>query len=137
MQPAIGWMHVKDYRYPPGTSRQQGHVDEDALKHFVPVDLGESNYDMILKEFRAQLPKLSQKLQRRGIPGVFLDLEPHLKGGGQFGGTSGPDGMGVALRRDARCWTICRSIITCTISTTSSWPAARSSVAAACAEAAS
>ena len=29
---------------------------------------------------------------------MFLDLEPHLKGGGQFGGFSGPDGMGVALR---------------------------------------
>ena len=28
---------------------------------------------------------------------MFLDLEPHLKGGGQFGGYSGPDGMGVAL----------------------------------------
>ena len=28
----------------------------------------------------------------------LLDLEPHLKGGGQFGGFSGPDGMGVALR---------------------------------------
>ena len=37
-------------------------------------------------------------LRRRGVPGVFLDLEPHLKGGGQFGGFSGPDGMGVALR---------------------------------------
>jgi hypothetical protein len=33
-----------------------------------------------------------------GVPGVFMDLEPHLKGGGQFGGFSGPDGMGVALR---------------------------------------
>ena len=39
-----------------------------------------------------------RKLNRRGIPGVFLDLEPHVKGGGQFGGFSGPDGMGVALR---------------------------------------
>jgi hypothetical protein len=29
---------------------------------------------------------------------VFLDLEPHLKGGGQFGGFSGVDGFGVALR---------------------------------------
>jgi hypothetical protein len=27
-----------------------------------------------------------------------VDLEPHLKGGGQFGGFSGPDGYGVALR---------------------------------------
>ncbi len=44
------------------------------------------------------IPKLEQKLKRRGIPGVFLDLEPHVKGGGQFGGFSGPDGMGVALR---------------------------------------
>jgi hypothetical protein len=29
---------------------------------------------------------------------VFCDLEPHVKGGGQFGGFSGPDGFGVALR---------------------------------------
>jgi hypothetical protein len=44
------------------------------------------------------LPQLERKLKRRGIPGVFLDLEPHVKGGGQFGGFSGPDGMAVALR---------------------------------------
>jgi hypothetical protein len=44
------------------------------------------------------IPALTKKLAKRGIPGVFLDLEPHVKGGGQFGGFSGPDGMGVALR---------------------------------------
>ena len=44
------------------------------------------------------MPQLEQKLTKRGIPGVVLDLEPHLKGGGQFGGFSGPDGMGVAVR---------------------------------------
>ena len=38
------------------------------------------------------------QLRQRGIPGFFLDLEPHVKGGGQFGGFSGPDGFGVALR---------------------------------------
>jgi len=32
------------------------------------------------------------------VPGFFLEVEPHLKGGGQFGGFSGPDGMGVAVR---------------------------------------
>ena len=37
-------------------------------------------------------------MKRLGAPGVFLELEPHLKGGGQFGGFSGPDGVGVALR---------------------------------------
>ena len=44
------------------------------------------------------LPKLDEKLRRRGIPCVVMDLEPHLKAGGQYGGFSGPDGMGVALR---------------------------------------
>jgi sugar phosphate isomerase/epimerase len=98
MKPAIGWMHIKDYRHPVGSPRVQGHVDEEALKHFVPADQGDAAHETILKDFRPTLPKLAQKLQRRGIPGVFLDLEPHLRGGGQFGGASGPDGMGVALR---------------------------------------
>ena len=33
-----------------------------------------------------------------GVPGFYLEVEPHLKGGGQFGGFSGPDGLGVAVR---------------------------------------
>lgn len=97
MKQAIGWIHIKDYLQPPGEHRQ-GHVDEDALSHFVPADQGDSDYVALLSDFRETLPKLSRKLQRRGIPGVFLDMEPHVKGGGQFGGFSGPDGMGVALR---------------------------------------
>jgi sugar phosphate isomerase/epimerase len=98
MKPGIGWMHIKDYRHPAPAKRQPGHVDEEALKHFVPADLGDSAHEAILRDFRSAIPKLEQKLKRRGIPGVFLDLEPHVKGGGQFGGFSGPDGMGVALR---------------------------------------
>ena len=104
MKPGLGWMHIKDYRVPSGAngngkqSRRQGHVDEGSLKHFVPADIGDSAYDAILKDFRTLIPKLEAKLKRRGIPGVFLDLEPHVKAGGQFGGSSGPDGMGVALR---------------------------------------
>ena len=97
MKPGLGWMHIKDYR-PPQTAKRNGHVDEDALKHFVPADRGESGHEHILADFREMLPKLDQTLRKRGIPGVFLDLEPHVKGGGQFGGFSGPDGMGVALR---------------------------------------
>lgn len=97
MKSGLGWMHIKDYRHPRPAQRQT-HVDEDALKHFVPADLGDSAYEMILRDFRDHVPKLERRLRRRGIPGVFLDLEPHVKGGGQFGGFSGPDGMGVALR---------------------------------------
>lgn len=97
MKPGIGWMHIKDYRHPK-PPEQHGHVDEDALKNFVPADQGHAAHEAILRDFRDTIPKLHAQLHRRGIPGVFLDLEPHVKGGGQFGGFSGPDGMGVALR---------------------------------------
>jgi sugar phosphate isomerase/epimerase len=100
MKPGIGWMHIKDYTLPKRKKNDDavGHVDESALKNFVPADIGDSAHEHILRDYREQLPRLERKLRRRGIPGVFLDLEPHVKGGGQFGGFSGPDGFGVALR---------------------------------------
>jgi len=97
MKPGLGWLHIKDYRNP-GPVTKGGHVDEDTLKNFVPAHLGDSGHEIILRDFAQILPALEEKLHRRGIPGVFMDLEPHVKGGGQFGGFSGPDGMGVALR---------------------------------------
>jgi sugar phosphate isomerase/epimerase len=97
MKPGIGWLHIKDYSHPDPVGRS-AHVDEASLTRFVPADIGDSAHEIILKDFRSMILKLERKLKRRGIPGVFLDLEPHLKGGGQFGGFSGPDGMGVALR---------------------------------------
>jgi len=97
MKRGIGWMHIKDYKHP-GPIVKTDHVDEGALKNFVPADIGDSGHEAILRDFRDALPALERKLKRRGIPGVFLDLEPHVKGGGQFGGFSGPDGMAVALR---------------------------------------
>jgi sugar phosphate isomerase/epimerase len=97
MKPGLGWMHIKDYRHPKAAQRI-GHVNEDALRHFVPADLGDSGHEVILRDFASTIPALERRLKRRGIPGVFLDLEPHVKGGGQFGGFSGPDGFGVALR---------------------------------------
>jgi sugar phosphate isomerase/epimerase len=96
MKPSIGWMHIKDYRDP--QLKRSEHVDEDKLKNFVPAHLGDSGHERILRDFAQVIPQLDEKLTKRGIPGVVLDLEPHLKGGGQFGGFSGPDGMGVALR---------------------------------------
>ncbi|MEX0611563.1 MAG: TIM barrel protein [Pirellulales bacterium] len=106
MKPSIGWMHIKDYHDPQlgvvaGLSEagyKKAHVDEEKLKHFVPAHLGDSGHERILRDFAEVIPQLHEKLSKRGIPGVVLDLEPHLKGGGQFGGFSGPDGMGVALR---------------------------------------
>ena len=107
MKPDIGWMHIKDYRHPQRMQRTT-HVDEEALKHFVPADRGDSGHEMILRDFREMIPTLEKKLKKVGVPGVFLDLEPHVKGGGQFGGFSGPDGMGVALRSLCRVLDYCK-----------------------------
>ena len=97
MKPGLGWMHIKDYRHPEPMGRVT-HVDEETLKHFVPSDLGDSGHEAILRDFAQDLPKYDRRMRKLGAPGVFLDLEPHVKGGGQFGGFSGPDGFGVALR---------------------------------------
>jgi len=95
MKPGLGWLHIKDYRRPNTTST---HLDEESLKNFVPADVGDTGHEAILRDFAKELPKIEKRMLKRGAAGVFVDLEPHLKGGGQFGGFSGPDGFGVALR---------------------------------------
>ena len=97
MKSGVGWMHIKDYKIDPSLN-WHGHIDEDRLKNFVPADRGDSGHEEILRDFKNRIPSLERRLKKHGIPGVFLDLEPHLKGGGQFGGVSGVDGFGVALR---------------------------------------
>jgi sugar phosphate isomerase/epimerase len=110
MKPGLGWMHIKDYRHQPSVGPAHAAAVESspppsadqpfmpADHHFVPADQGDAMHEAILRDFSRVLPALEKKLSRRGIPGVFLDLEPHLKGAGPFGGVSGPDGMGVAMR---------------------------------------
>ncbi|WP_164101135.1 sugar phosphate isomerase/epimerase family protein [Candidatus Laterigemmans baculatus] len=97
MKPSLGWLHIKDY-HDPSPSGRIGHVDEASLEHFVPADVGDSGHEAILRDFKSLIPEIEQRMSARGVPGVFFDLEPHVKGGGQFGGFSGPDGFGVALR---------------------------------------
>ncbi len=101
MKPGLGWIHIKDYRRPPDFKKSD-HVDEEALKHYVPAEFGDTDYRSILKDLVDFLPELTSKMSRLGVPGVFADLEPHVRGGGQFGGFSGPDGFGVALRSFCR-----------------------------------
>lgn len=103
MKPGLGWMHIKDYSKTV-VENKGGHQDEDKMKGFVPCDQGYSGHEAILRDFTKILPSLTEQAESRGIPGVFLDLEPHVKGGGQFGGYSGCDGLGVALR--ALCKTL-------------------------------
>ncbi len=97
MKQGLGWLHIKDYRRREN-SVGRAHVDEESLKNFVPVELGESGHSEIFDDLVGYLPDLDSRMRRLGADGVFMDLEPHVKGGGQFGGFSGPDGFGVALR---------------------------------------
>ena len=97
MRPYLGWMHIKDYRIDPDLE-WTGVVDEERLRNFVPADCGDSGHELVLRDLKSHLPELSARIQGLGAPGFFLETEPHLKGGGQFGGFSGPDGMGVAVR---------------------------------------
>ena len=97
MLPYLGWMHIKDYSID-STLQWTGVVDEERLKNFVPANVGDAGHELTLRELRSHLPKLQKKMAKLGVPGFFLEVEPHLKGGGQFGGFSGPDGMGVAVR---------------------------------------
>ena len=97
MKAGLGWLHIKDYSADESLE-WKGHVDEEMLKNFLPADIGDSGHDEILADLKTLIPDIEKKLEPFGVPGVFLDLEPHVKGGGQFGGFSGPDGFGVALR---------------------------------------
>ncbi len=97
MKPGLGWLHIKDYKIDP-LLQWQGYVDEERLKNFVPVDEGDSGHERILRDLRDSFQPIEDRMRRLGAPGVFLELEPHLRAGGQFGGFSGPDGMGIALR---------------------------------------
>jgi hypothetical protein len=102
MRAGLGWMHIKDYARQPGITwtgnRDSSVIDEDKLKNFVPSNIGDAGHEQVLRDLKLHLPELTQKMQKMGVPGFFLEVEPHLKGGGQFGGFSGPDGMGVAVR---------------------------------------
>lgn len=97
MRNSIGWMHIKDYTIDPSLG-WTGVVDEERLKNFVPANVGDAGHELVLRDFREYLPKCERKMKKLGVPGIFLEVEPHLKGGGQFGGFSGPDGLGVAVR---------------------------------------
>jgi sugar phosphate isomerase/epimerase len=97
MAPYLGWLHIKDYAID-RTLQWDGAVNEERLKNFVPADVGDAGHDAIFRALLEYFPKIEKRLKKLGIPGLFLEVEPHLKGGGQFGGFSGPDGLGVAVR---------------------------------------
>jgi sugar phosphate isomerase/epimerase len=97
MKPGLGWVHVKDYR-PLGAGGRVAHVDEEALSEYRPVDRGSGVYQRIARDLAEGGADVSARLASLGLPALLWDLEPHVRGGGQFGGFSGPDGLGIALR---------------------------------------
>lgn len=97
MKPGLGWVHIKDYK-PLRTDTRGGYIDEEALADYRPVSHGSGAYERVLRDIASGAAPVVKRMKRAGLPGVLLDLEPHVRGGGQFGGYSGADGMGVSLR---------------------------------------
>lgn len=97
MLPALGWIHVKDYAGQ-SAANKKGYVDEDALTSFVPAGAGDSGYRSVLRILADHYDEIKTRLMLRNVPGIYADLEPHLRQGGQFGGFSGADGFGIAAR---------------------------------------
>ena len=64
----------------------------------MPADRGDSAHEAILRDLKGSREHYNERMLNRGVDGVFVDLEPHVRGGGQFGGFSGPDGFGIAAR---------------------------------------
>ncbi len=91
----LGFMHIKDYTRP---CPKAIAVDEETLRHFGSVAVGLAGHERIFADLATRLPEIDAQLRRLGAPGLILDVEGHMKGGGQFGGWSGPDGLGVAVR---------------------------------------
>ncbi len=97
MKKGLGWIHIKDYR-PLKTASKGGYIDEESLCDYRPVGRGSGVYEQVLRDVLENSQSLSRRMKKLGMPGLLLDLEPHVRGGGQFGGYSGPDGLGIALR---------------------------------------
>ena len=97
MKAGLGWIHIKDYR-PQQSSTRGGHIDEESLSDFRPVDRGSGVYERVIRDLASDSKAIMRRMKKLNLPGMLLDLEPHVRGGGQFGGYSGPDGMGIALR---------------------------------------
>ena len=104
MREGIGWMHIKDYKIDPAL-QWEGVVDEERLKNFVPADRGDSAHEAILRDFRTRIPALERELKQQGVPGVFLDLEPHLKAAGSLAASAASMDLGSRCGRCSTCST--------------------------------
>ena len=99
MKPGLGWMHIKDYRHPAADAPHGPTSTKRRSKHFVPADMGDSGHEAILRDFATIAAQAgAEAASGAAFPACSSTWSRTSKGGGQFGGFSGPDGMGVALR---------------------------------------
>ncbi len=89
--------HVKGFKLPPGF-KATTKVDEELLKHFAPVAADDCDHKTLFSRLKALLPGILERNAGSEL-GLRICAEPHLKGGGQFGGWSGPEGFGLAVRQ--------------------------------------
>jgi len=104
MKAGLGWLHIKDYQRDK-IAKTGAYVDEDSLQRFVPIENGDAAYRRIFEDLCNDGQSVFDRSDELGLPGLYVDLEPHLKGGGQFGGYSDADGFGLAFRSLCRVLT--------------------------------
>ena len=127
MKPGLGWMHIKDYRHPEPAQRV-GHVDEDALKHFVPADLGDSGHEAILRDFAAAIPGSNADSSVAAFPACSSTWNRTSKAADSSAASAAPTASASLCVACAALWIMSASSITCGTSTTS-WPPAACDVA--------
>ena len=95
--PVVRHLHAKHYAGPVAKSR--GAVAEDHLRHYFPLNYRaeETGIVEVLNFLRTNWPKFVAALMADGAKEAAIDLEPHVRGGGVFGGASGIDGLMIAL----------------------------------------
>lgn len=89
-------LHIKHYVGPPGT---RGKLVEDHLSHYFPINHeAESSGVIDVFEFlTGNWADWINALIADGAEEAAFDLEPHVRGGGEYGGVSGEDGLLIAL----------------------------------------
>jgi len=91
----VGYGHIKAFSK---ECPKQIVVDERALRDFCSVALDKTGYRKVAEYLGKHWHTIDAQLRELGAPGFMNDMEGHMRGGGQFGGDSGPVGIGVALR---------------------------------------
>ena len=94
--PVVRHLHAKHYV---GPKPNGGQVNEDHLRHYFPLHykMDETGVRDTLLHLYREWDTFTAGLLADGATEAAIDIEGHLRGGGEFGGVSGENGLFIAL----------------------------------------